>query len=253
MSVLEYRISFLSQNIFMILNNSIMIFVFFLFFQKFDTIGGLEFFEWAVLFSIFGFFFAYLHVFMYWFMNLSYMIKQGKLDSYLLLPPHPLVSIIPSKVDASAIWDFITSMGMFILVYIFSSLGVVEVVGLMFKAMFLSLFSAVIVVWFLIFFHSLTFFIWHSEQLSKWANESIMWPGMYPPEIYQWTWLKPIFMSVIPVFYTTFLPFALVQEFSISGFVVLIIASIVFLSIGVFTFNKGLKRYESWNMVVTNV
>ncbi len=253
MWALEYRISFLSQNVFMILNNSLIILVFFLFFQKFDTIWWLQFFEWALLFSIFWFFFSYLHIFMSWYKNLAYMIKQGKLDGYLLLPPHPLVSIIPSKIDSSAIWDFITSMGIFILVYIFSNLGVTEVIILMFKVMFLSLFSAFIILWFLIFFHSLTFFIWSSEQLSRWAGDSIMWPSMYPPEIYQWTWLKPIFMSVIPVFYTTFLPFALVQNFSLSGFAVLIIACIVFLSIGVFTFNKGLKKYESWNMVITNV
>lgn len=253
MSAMEYKISFITQIIFMLINNFVVISVFYLFFLKFETIWWLVFFEWAMLFWIFLFLFSYLFIFVGWFFVISNHIREWKMDNFLLLPTHPLFTILPSRFKVSAIWDFITSVWVFYLVYILSNLSVFSVILLCFKTMFFAIFWTFVVLWFLIFFHSLAFYFGSSDQLSTWAFEAILWPSMYPPAIYDQTLLKPILMSILPVFFTTFLPFSLVLNFSLWWFISLILASIFFMSLWIFTFNKWLKKYESGNMMNTNV
>ena len=253
MSAMEYKLSFLTQIIFMIINNSFFVFIFYLFFLKFKTIWWIEFYEWTILFSLFAFLFSFLHLFVAGFSVISNNIREWKIDSFLLLPIYPLTSILPSKFLVSAIWDLLTSIWIFYLVYIFSDINILWVILLCFKVMFLSIFSSFIILWFMIFFHSLSFYLWSSDQLSRWAFEAILWPSMYPPAIYESTFLKPLFMTILPVFYIVFLPFKLVSDFNILDFSILVFASIFSMFLWIFTFNRWLKKYESGNMMNTNL
>ncbi|MDD4529924.1 MAG: ABC-2 family transporter protein, partial [Candidatus Gracilibacteria bacterium] len=102
---------------------------------------------------------------------------------------------------------------------------------------------------FLVFFQSLSFFIGSSGELSRAVFDAILGPSFYPPKIFEGTFLKIVFMTVIPVFFTTFLPYKLTMDFNWKEFLMLCVGSIFFFFIGYFAFYFGLKRYESGNMI----
>jgi len=60
-------------------------------------------------------------------------------------------------------------------------------------------------------------------------------------------------MTVIPVYFVVFLPYELAVNFDLLWFFKLLIVSLLFLSLWILTFYKGLKKYESWNMLNINI
>lgn len=59
-------------------------------------------------------------------------------------------------------------------------------------------------------------------------------------------------MTALPVYFVGFLPYNLLMRFEWQGFLILVLASIVSMSLGTFAFYRGLKRYESGNMMGVN-
>ncbi|MDF2519984.1 MAG: hypothetical protein K0R84_612, partial [Clostridia bacterium] len=104
-AVMEYRVSFLVQSFGMMLNNSAFIFFWWILFNNVETIGGYTFRDemllWALSSSSFGLcFVAFGNV-----SQITRMILNGELDTYLLQPKDPLINILCSKTIVSAWGD----------------------------------------------------------------------------------------------------------------------------------------------------
>lgn len=246
LSLIEYKIPFLIEVFAMLINNTMFVSIWYMFFTKFETIWWMVFWDFAVLLSIMVIVFWIMHVFFWWYSSIWTMIEQGKIDSHLLLPKNLLTRLMCNKMMVWAFWDIIFG---FMMMYFIPNLTIFTVL----KIIFFSIFWSFVFLWFMLIFVSLSFFIWSSRNIVKWMFEAILWPGHYPPWIFEWTIIKYFFMSVIPVFYVIYLPYNLVQDFSFEWFLVLISASIFSMTIWVSIFYKWLKRYESWNMLNTNV
>ncbi len=246
LSLMAYKTSFLFQTIFMVINNTLLISVWYMFFLKFDTIWWINFWEYMILLSIMVLVFALIHIFWWGFTKLGIMIEEWKLDAELLLPKNMLFRILVSQMPLSIFWDFIYAylLMLFIPNLTFLMLIKITLVAILWSITFL---------WFMIFFHSLTFFIWSTRWIVRWIFEAILSPSLYPPWIYEWTILKFIFMTVIPVSFVVFIPFELVRAFEFRSLIYLTLGSLWFFSLWVFTFFKGLKRYESGNIMNVNV
>lgn len=246
LSIIEYKISFLIQFLSMIINDILFVSIWYMFFMKFWTIWGMNFNNFAVLMIIMVFVFAIVHIFFWWYYSLPIMIEQWKLDNHLLLPKNILVRLISNYMMVAAFWDLIF---WFMLMYFIPDFSFLLVL----KIIVVSIFWAITFLWFLFIFWSLSFFIWSSKNLLRWVFEAVLWPSHYPPWIFEWTILKYIFMTILPIFLIVFLPYNLVIDFSIEWFLVLIFWSLFFLFLWFFTFYKWLKKYESGNMLNTNV
>jgi len=246
LSIIEYKISFIIQVFAMILNDIAFVWVWYMFFAKFGEIWGMNFWEFAVLLSIVVLVFAILHIFFWGYLNLSTIIEQGKLDNHLLLPKSILVRILSNNMMVSAFWDLVFA---FMILYFVPDLSIILVL----KIIILSFLWALTFLWFLLIFISFWFFVWSSKNLVKWVFESILWPSHYPPWIFEGTILKYIFMTIIPVFYVIFLPYNLTINFTFIWFLELLLSTSVFLFLWILTFYKWLKRYESGNMLNTNI
>ncbi len=246
LSAMEYKMSFIIQVVWIIINDSMFILIWVFFFSIFNTLWWLDIWQFAILLSIMVMVFWIMHTFLNWYSKIWIMIEDGRLDNYMLLPKSLLIKLIVSSMMISAIWDIIYS---FLLMFLIPNLTVFMV----FEIVFLSIIGAFTFLWFLLIFVSLTFYIWSSRNMIRWIFEAILWPSHYPPWIFEWTILKYIFMSIIPVYYVVFWQFELVLNFSWLLLFKLIIWSIFFLSLWTFVFYRWLKRYESGNMINVNL
>ena len=59
--------------------------------------------------------------------------------------------------------------------------------------------------------------------------------------------------TLIPVGISTYIPVWVLSEFNIYLFIVVIIVTILFVSLGFIVFYKGLKRYSSSNLMVARI
>ncbi|EKD44691.1 MAG: protein of unknown function DUF990 [uncultured bacterium (gcode 4)] len=243
--VLEYRWSLLTQITWMMLSDTITILMWIFFFDKLGKIGWMEFNDYIVLYSILLFVFSYVHVFFGGYQEIAENIMNGRLDSYLLLPKNELIFMLVDSFRVDVLWDVFFWIGL---------LFFVKWVSLLFigKILILSLFGALILLGFMIFFQSLAFYMGSSRELSRAMFELMLWPTHYPPKIYEWSFLKILFLTVMPVYYAFFFPYELVQEFNLTKFLYVVLATIFFLSLGIFTFYRWLRRYESGNLMNVN-
>lgn len=247
LSALAYRTSFVIQVMSMLLNDTIMLVLFYFFFSRFGTIGGMDF-QWYVrllLVIIWGF--CVMHIFLYGSRKIGEQIMNGSLDAHLLLPKNPLLRILVSGFSISAIWDLLYGIG---LLFFVKGLTIVFII----KLLFVALCAGVIFASFMVIFESLTFRLGSSKELSRGIFEAVLGPSHYPPGIFHGIVFKVLFMTIIPVFFVAYLPYDIVSTpFSFQKVLILIASTIFFWGLGAFVFTRGLRKYESGNMINVNV
>ncbi len=105
LSAMEYRWAFVTQIGFMMLNNVFLLVIWYLFFQKFGTIAGLDFQTYTLYQAMLALTFG-IHFFFFmgsW--DIASKIRDGGLDSELLLPGSPLLRVVMGRSETSAIGD----------------------------------------------------------------------------------------------------------------------------------------------------
>lgn len=229
----------------MVLNDCFFFAIWYFFFQKFPVIRGVNFEQFLPLICIFVLIFAFMHIFFNGYRKISTMISEGQLDNQLLLPGNLLLRILSSSLDTSAIGD---------LIYAFLLLFLVPYVTFFFvlKMVLFAFLWMLVFLGFMIMIHSLSFRLWNIGQFANAMFEWILGPSHYPPQIFEGTFLKFLFMTVLPVYFVGFLPYNLLLHFEWQGFGILVLASIISMFIGIFAFYTWLKRYESGNMMGVN-
>jgi len=246
-SAYAYKTSFYMQVIFMMLNNSIWLIAWYMMFSKFTTIAGFQYPDYLLLWVICCRAFSFVMILWNWCVNkLGDVISQGWVDTYLLLPGFVLPKIVSRSIEISAIGDFFFSV---ILILFIPSVSVVFFV----TTLIVSFLSAIVIILFMIFFQSLSFWIWNSAKLADAVFQAMIWSATYPPKIFDTVFFKVIIVTILPVYFTSFLPYALVKDFSWMWFGELLLAAACALTLGTYAFKKWLRRYESGNAITLNV
>lgn len=240
LSNMEYRVSFLTQVIFMILNDVFLLFFWWVLFQRFDSVAGWQqqdvFLLYAISAGTFGLAYAV-------FGNagrLSSIIVDGQLDYYLALPKDVWLSVLASRSVASTIGDVL--FGVAICAILLPSPLLVLL------ALLLMSLAAVFLVSVLTIVHSLTFYMGNAEQVATAFSEALLTFSLYPVSIFSLT-IRMLLYTGIPAAFISFVPLSLLKQFTwplFTGFIVVSLSS-VWLSRRIFY--AGLKRYESGNLV----
>jgi ABC-2 type transport system permease protein len=246
LSALEYKLSFFTQVFMMILNDFLFVFIWVLFFKIFWSIWWLDIWTFFILISIMVLVFWIMHTFFWWYSQIGYLIENWKIDSHLLLPKNILIRLIVSWLMISAIWDVFYSFIVMCFIPNLTFLMVIQII-------FYSIIWSFTFLGFMIIFNSLSFYIWSSKNIVTWMFEWVLWPSHYPPWIYDGSFLKYVFLTILPVYFIIFWEFKLILNFDFLLLLKLLLASIFFLSFWFFVFYKWLKKYESWNMINTNI
>lgn len=245
-SALEYRSGFLIQAFGMALSNGTFVFFWWVAFtQTGGRIGGYDFndvmFIWALTSTAFG----ASHILFANMNRITRLIVSGELDTYLLQPKDVLISLLCSKTSLSAWGDF--SYG-FVLIAL--TQGRSPMVWLMFLTGVITgglLMTAICVT-----AHTFTFYFGDASLMGNMAQEFIINFCNYPEGIYK-GFVRVLLLSIIPASFIVHIPLKLARSFNATLLLALLAFSFMYCLLAYKFFYRGLKRYESGNLIITRL
>lgn len=234
------KFTFISNIIFMILNNACFIVQWIILYSLKSNVGGYSFKQilllWGIAASSYGisrFLFKEAY-------SLTTTINTGKLDAYLIQPKNVLISCITSSVEVSCLGDILYG---FIMLFLYG-----------FNLQNLILFTICIVLGGLILtsisiiFSSLSFWFGKVEILADTINSLMTSFATYPEGIFKGV-IKILFYTIIPIGFVNFLPIKIISDFNLEYLLIVLFITIIFVSLAFIIFYKGLKRYSSSNLM----
>lgn len=238
-SAIEYRANFLLSSFFMFLNDFIWLFFWYLIYYKLGDINGWVFQDLiyiyvfaTISFGIAGYFFGNHK-------EIADLVVKGKLDFYLTLPKKDLTHILVSKNSWFDLGDLI--FGITILIFMVSITKVPLILLMIIPA-------TVVLIAFGILLGSIAFYVPSSETLGSTLYETLITFSLYPGSIFTGA-TKFITLFVIPAGFITSVPVSLLQSFDLTWFILLFLFAFALLLIAIYVFYKGLKKYESGNLL----
>lgn len=242
---MEYRLSFITQVVGMILNNAGFIIFWHILLDNTGPLAGYSMQDVMLIWALSSSGFGLAHILFGNCRHISRLIINGELDSFLLQPKNVYVNVMLAGTNMSAWGDFFYG---YIVFFIF--------VG--FKLRMLLLFSGFVfsgALFFAAFFsmlESLAFFTGSTAGLSRIGMELVISFSIYPDKIFPRS-MRWIFYSLLPSGFIAFIPLRLLQQFN--GWILLLLmgATLLYVFIAYFFFQWGLKRYESGNLMTTKL
>ena len=245
-SQIEYRVSFIVQVFGMILNNASFIFFWWVAFEITENdIAGYTMrdvmFIWAIASSAFGLVF----ILFYNVNRISQLIITGELDTYLLQPIPVLVNILGAGTQVSAWGDFIYG---WVILFIFWGLNINAILIFILA----TIIGAFVFTGVLIMVHTITFYIGNAQMIVSSAFEFMVSFSIYPEGIFKGA-IRLVIYSLLPAAFVTHIPLRLVNDFSIMTLIMWIVCSFLYFTVACWFFYKGLKKYESGNLIITRM
>lgn len=245
-SQMEYRASFFVQIFGMVLNNASFIFFWWIAFDiTGDYIAGYTFkdvmFIWAVTSSAFGL----AHILFYNVHKISNLIITGELDTYLLQPVAVLPNILGAATSVSAWGDVLYGVVLLSIVWGFAP----NVWAIFLLA---TLLGALIMTALNVLAHTLTFYLGNASIITSSVFEFMITFSIYPEGMFQ-GFIRVIIFSILPAAFITHIPLRLINDFNIGTFAIWIGFTIVFLTLSCVFFYRGLRKYESGNLIITRL
>jgi ABC-2 type transport system permease protein len=244
-SLIEYRTSFLIGSTGMIINNATFILFWWVVFQNAGQIGNYTFKDicliWALSSSAFGF----LIVFFGRIGSISQMIISGDLDSILVQPKNPLINLISSKTDVGGWGDLIYG---YIILFVFY--------GINFKMLVLFtifvILGSVVMGSMMLMIETLTFYIGDSTGIRKLYLATMLTFGTYPESVFKGV-AKFVSFSFVPAGFFVFMPVNIMNYFNWKNMMILLFIDIFYVGLSYCFFMRGIKRYESGNLIGAKV
>lgn len=238
------KVTFITNIIFMILNNASFIVQWIILFSLKDEIGGYTIKEVILLWGMAAGVFGISHIFFYKAFEMSDLIINGKLDTFLVQPKNVFLSVISSDTSVSAIGDLIYGY-ICLLIYGFSIKNFILFI-------LFSITGGIILTAFASIVGSLCFWITKGDILADSLTNAMINFATYPGTIFK-TGIKLVLYTVIPVGIANYLPVDTILNFNIAKFLYIIVFTILITILAFVTFNKGLKRYSSSNLMSSRI
>lgn len=245
-SAMEYRASFLTQIVFMFINNGIYFVFWLIFFNQFGAVRGYNVQDVYLLFGIVAFSYGIGYMFAgNTGANLATIIAQGRLDYYLALPRNLLSHVIASRMVVSTIGD--VTFGLTALIVAgFYGLGDL----LFFFAT--SIPAALIFVGFATIAGSLAFYTGNAQYASQQASNAILTFALYPDALFAGG-VRFVLYTIIPAFFIGAVPVQIIKEHDLLLLGGLWLVTLVVWGLATAVFYIGLRRYESGSAINVNL
>lgn len=240
-SEMEYRASFLSKIFGIIVNDVGWLLIWVVFFQRFPAVNGWSIEDSLTLFSLNMFTFSVFAVVGYGLIDLARHVANGGLDYFLALPKNVLWQVATSRSSTESIGDFLFGL----VIFFFTQADALIKLPLFLLVAVLGgmiIFNFIVVV-----FSFALFFGNYQETGDRWFWTLFNF-SLYPQNFFA-GWLKIVSFVVVPVFFVTALPVRMMQDFQWTDLALMAGFWLVSMLFAVWFFNRGLKRYESGNMI----
>lgn len=239
---LEYRASFASDVLSMLINNTMWIIFWVSFFERFPAVPGWGRPQIVTLWALVA---AAVGLATTVFGNatrLAGLIARGELDFFLALPRPALFHVLVARMGPSALGDVLFGVAAF---------GACAQPGAIDWALFalLSVSGAGIVVGFCVAIGSLGFWLGNAEGLAQQAFNVLVNFSTYPTSIFRGA-SKILLFTVLPAGFLSFVPVEIVREHRWGWLAGHLAVSAAFVALGSFVFSRGLRRYESGSLFV---
>lgn len=238
---MEFRASFLTQIISMMLNNAVWIAFWAIYFTKFPVVNGWELRDILILWGISAGGYGWVVALFGNTLRVAPIIATGQVDFYLTMPKNVLLHMLISRMSFSAWGDYLFSWIMFFIAggisitffiqYVFAQF----IVGILFLAVFL-------------IGQSLAFYFGNAEGLAQQIFIGMVTFTTYPIDIFQ-GFTRILLFVVLPAGFVSSLPISFFREFSWSFLIQMLVVTFIFLTLAIVMFYRGLRRYESGNMI----
>lgn len=244
-SLMEYRASFLTQMIGMMMNDFMYFAIWIIFFQRFQDVNGWGVSDMYITYGVLASAFGLVALLFGNAFTLSEIINNGRLDYYLSLPRPVLLHAIASRTIASGMGDFTYGFLSYGLSGQFSWDGLLRFV-------LATLLAATVFVSFLILIQSLAFWMGVISNLTSLFVNAMITFGIYPTTLFD-NYAKLILFTIIPAAFIGAVPAEFIRSFSWQTLAELLAGAIVFLFLAVSLFRLGLRRYESGSAIQVEV
>ena len=234
------KVTFISNIVFMLLNNASFIIQWIILYSIKDNIGGYTLKQVILLWGLAAGTFGFSRFFFNDAFNLSDTINKGKLDTFLIQPKSVLLGCVTSSVQVAALGDMIYA---YIMLFIY---GFSLKAFLLFTLFMIS--GGLVVTAISIIFNSLSFWFGRVEVVSNTINGLMINFATYPDGIFK-GFIKVLFYTVIPIGFVNYIPIHLIDSFNIIGFISVIGFSTMMILLSVIIFNIGLRHYSSSNLM----
>lgn len=238
------RVTFLTNVLFMVLNNSTFLIQWLLLFHLKSDIGGYAFQDVMVLWGLAASTYGIAHILFQRAFHLPALILQGKLDSFLVQPKNVLLSIITSATNSSAIGDLIYGY-LIIVIFKFS------IRNLLLFTLF-TLLGGLIMAAFAVTTGSLSFWIVRGDLLAENLNNIIVNFGTYPDSIFK-NGVRLLLYTIVPVGFIVYQPMHIILNFDPAALLGVIAFAFGISLLAILVFYKGLKRYTSSNLMSARI
>lgn len=242
-SAMEYRVNFLTQSIFMFLNDAVWVIFWLIFFKKFPLINSWGFTEMMLMMAVITTAWGLAGVFFGNFRYLAEVIREGQLDFYLALPREELTHILVSKARFDAFGDVLFGL---ILAFIFIPLFKIPLFFL------LLVLACMIIIGFAVILGSLSFYIGSAVDVANQGLMGVLSIASYPFAVFE-GYTKFILLTLIPAGFISGIPVQILTNFSWGWLGLTALCGIILLLIGIFLFKHGVKKYESGNLINVRV
>jgi ABC-2 type transport system permease protein len=238
---MEFRASFITQMVTMMLNNGVWIVFWGIYFTKFPVVNGWELRDILILWGISAGGFGWVAALFGNVLRMASMIATGQVDFYLTLPKNVLLHMLISRMSFSAWGDYFFSWIMFFaagglsVTFFFQYLFAQVMVGILFLAVF-------------IIAQSLAFYFGNAEGVAQQIFIAMITFTTYPIDIFHGV-TRVLLFVVLPAGFVSTLPIAFFRNFSWMFLGQMLVVLVFFLALAIFVFYRGLRRYESGNMI----
>jgi ABC-2 type transport system permease protein len=169
--------------------------------------------------------------------HISRWVDQGELDPLLVQPKATWLYAIGSRAQPSGIGDFISGAALV------GASGYVRWHNLPLLIVCV-LCSACVFLGAALAFYSISFWWRRTEALSRQATEFLLLFSMYPESLFSGL-LRVLLFSLLPAGFVSYVPVHILRDGRLREVPLLLAAAAGFLSLGVWVFGRGLRRYAS--------
>lgn len=217
----------------------------FMFFQRFNNIGGWTLYEVALCYSVSNIGFALSQCFARGFDSFSTIIVNGDFDRLLLRPRTTLLQVLGSKFEFSKIGRFIQSLIVLLfsvnhLTVVWNSYKVMTLVFMIISSVFIFMgifiFGATLCFWTIEGIEAINIFTDGGREITQ-----------YPLNIYQ-KWIKNFFTYIIPFATANYLPLMFILDKTNNSNIIYMyipLFGLFFLIPCILIWNFGVKHYKS--------
>jgi len=241
MSAMAYRGAFVLQVVGMLLNDTMLLFFWWVLFSRLPTLKGWDLTGVMTLYGIVAFGFGAATVVCGNSFLVARIIASGDLDYYLALPADPLVHLLVSRMSLPGWGDLFFGLAVFLAAAPgrWGSLPLFLLLGLL---------AGLVMVGFSVLVGSLAFWVGNADNLAMQAINALITFGLYPADIFPGV-VRVLLYTLIPAAFVGSIPAGLLSDFDWGRLAILVgfTAGIVLAARGVFSW--GLRRYESGNLV----